>query len=209
MQTTPCLEDYCELLGIHYGDGNITYTDKYTISYSCHIKEEQYIQYIEKLFYQLFQKKLSRYTQPHIHHVKLFCVSKKIGEDLHKTGEAPIGRKANLSIPSLVMVNERTQKRFLRGLFDTDGCYTVQRDKSYLYPLIKFTTKHQFFAEQVKTLLENLFINSYICTKKWVSPTTGLKLGYDVVIRNKESRKRFFKEINPQNKIKWEKTFEN
>jgi len=59
-----------------------------------------------------------------------------------------------------------SEGEFLRGLFDTDGCVTHQKDKGYFYILIKISTKHKIFADDIKKSLDSLNIHSFICKNK-------------------------------------------
>lgn len=72
----------------------------------------------------------------------------------------------------------------MRGLFDTDGCITAQKDGKYCYPLVKICTKNQAFAKEIVTILAFLGIPAFICRKiNMKNPA------YDIVVRNKNVQK--------------------
>ena len=63
----------------------------------------------------------------------------------------PIGKKYNkLNIPDFILDKDKYFFQFLRGFFDTDGCFVLSKqhkDKPY-YPRIEMTSKSKKFLEQ-------------------------------------------------------------
>jgi intein/homing endonuclease len=120
----------------------------------------------------------------------LYCYSKVLCEFFNKELKVPYSPKKKLTIPDYILENELYLRRFLRGLFDTDGCTTISRTKGYSYRLIKISNISLDFAKEINLAYSFLGIRSYICNK---NP------GYDITIRRKESFKRFMELIEPKN----------
>lgn len=185
--------DLAEIIGIHFGDGsmqNYNYTHK--IDYTSNIAEIQYIQHIGKLFKKVFNVNLQQYSDIKKNATVLYFNSKAICNFFNKKLQIPYSPKNNLQIPKIL--NKKEYKiAFLRGIFDTDGCITVQRQGKYRYTLIKICTKLKNLAQSIQHLLNQLDIPAFICTKNG----RGF-LVYDVVIRNKNTIK-FFELIGSNN----------
>lgn len=189
-------EQLAEYLGIHYGDGNLSLPNNhtYSISVCLNLKEKQYALYVRKLYLQLFNKLMHYSENEKKNSITLRTHQKVTWSYLHQLG-APIGKKEHLVIPKIVKKEEKYLSAFLRGLFDTDGCITIQRDKGYKYPLIKISMKSKIFANEVQQAYTKLGIKSYICTKSGRNHT-----GYDVTIRRRESLQKFSKVIGSRKK---------
>ena len=71
----------------------------------------------------------------------------------------------------------------------------IQRDGKYQYHIIKIKTASKNFAEDLRSALLSLNMKAYICTSR-----TKKNPAYDVVVRNKDSFRKFMEEIKPQNK---------
>lgn len=190
-------EDLAEYLGIHFGDGNLSIPTNYDyrICICLNLKEKTYADHVQKLFRQLFNKEMRYSEDKKRHAIYLKAYHKKTWEHIHSLG-APIGRKDQLHIPETLQEKEHLAA-FLRGLFDTDGCTTIQRDKGYTYHHIKISMKSRAFAEEVKEALSSLSITAYICKKSNKKDT-----GFDVTIRRKESF-RTFMEVVGSRKREW------
>ncbi len=184
-------EALAEYLGIHFGDGHLSLpvNASYRLTVSLNLRDKKYAEYVSGLYLQLFEKRMHYAEYPDKHLIILRTYQKSAWQLLHRLG-APIGRKLHLRIPLGVKKDDRLLASFLRGLFDTDGCTVIQKDKGYSYPQIRITMKDKGFAEDVQEGFGKLGLKSYICRKKGKNYD-----GYDVTIRNKESYKRFFKTI--------------
>ena len=64
----------------------------------------------------------------------------------------------------------------------------------YQYKLIKISNTSNVFVKELKSAFESLDIKSYICRK-----ISRNKIGYEVVIRKKDSFNKFMKIIKPKN----------
>ena len=200
-------EELAELTGIHFGDGSLYLDNKYNynLTYSCNLAEDaEFIEYVNYLFNKLFDIRLHILIQKRRNCIALRIRSKNLFFFFNQVLKIPIGRKTNLSIPYWIKSDKIFLAAFLRGLFDTDGCITIQKFSKYQYILVKISTKHHDFAKQVKDSLAILDIPSFV-TKKDTSVNNKIFVGYDVVVRNKNIAK-FFEVVgskNPRNLRKY------
>jgi len=172
-----------ELIGIHLGDGSLCKDKKnnYTILYCGNLKKDkEYMDYINNLLLNLFNVKFKILINSNSNSIVLRLRSKNLFYYYKNYLNIEDGLKKDLSIPSYIKNNDKFLKVFLRGLFDTDGCVTLQKYGKYKYLLIKICTKHQNFAKEIHSSLNILGIPSFITKKE----SNGF-YGYDVVIRNK------------------------
>jgi hypothetical protein len=131
-------EELAEIVGIMFGDGCI-YKDrlgKYQVSVSFNKKEQDYLLYVKKLFSSFFVYK--------------FCISEQKNEFLLRNTSVYVGSyliKSGLSfgnkiknkivIPDWIFRKRIYALRFLRGIFDTDGC-VYKKYGSYCQIQFKF-----------------------------------------------------------------------
>jgi len=186
-----------EFLGIHYGDGCLRCDSKksdYCFTYSGDSRfDTKYMARIDQLFKELFGIYLK-------HEIFANCYtlrgrSKTIFNFLSIFLQCPIGPKKDLRLPLSILSKNSHLAAFLRGLFDTDGCVTLQKDKGYNYILIKYSMKSYVFAQDIHEGLKKFNISSYICRGNV----------HQVVIRKNSSVKNFFKYIEPKNERKLKK----
>ena len=193
-------EYLAELVGIHLGDGSLSLDNQYdyTVSYAGNLqKDEVFMNYINSLYFKLFNVKFNILLNHNTNSIELRLRSKLLYNFLSKILKIPSGKKNNLRIPDYIKNNKIYLTSFLRGLFDTDGCVTLQKDGKYNYLLAKISTKHKIFAYEISSSLKFLKIPSFVTTK---SNKLNNKIfeGYDIVIRNKNV-KSFFEIIGSKN----------
>lgn len=194
--------ELAELIGIHFGDGSMhkNYRYTYRLTYTSNISEKQYSEHINTLFKKIFNVSFRSKTDTNKNCIVLHFISKALCEFFNKILRIPYGSKSDLLIPVDILNKKEYLIAFVRGLFDTDGCITLQRQGKYEYVLIKICTKHKKLAKDLVEILKSLEIPSFVCTKFW-----GQNRGFDVVIRNKNAIK-FFEIIgssNSKNIKKW------
>jgi hypothetical protein len=182
-------EELAEIVGIHFGDGYMKIRPRrtYILTYALNSDDTDYIHHVSGLFHDVFGITLTRRQIQGKRCVEIYCCSRMLCEYFHHVLEVPYSPKNNLTIPSFIRNDPRWQSAFLRGLFDTDGCYTVSVTGPYRYELTKITMKSESFAIEVCNLLSSMGIKSYICNKG----------SFDVVIRRRESSQRFQDLIRP------------
>jgi intein/homing endonuclease len=198
-------KELAELVGIHFGDGCMNISNfTYRVYYSFNMRDKEYLLYVKDLFYRLFDVKMSREEIFHKNTTSLYLHSKTLCSFFGTVLGISYGPKKELLIPDYIKSNDEYLRCFLKGLFDTDGCITIQRMGKYSYTLVKISTKHCNFAKDIKNSLILLGIPSFI-TKKIGERNDKILVGYEVVVRNKSVVK-FFEIIgsnNPRNLRKY------
>jgi len=159
-----------EFLGIMIGDGHLgeypgvgKYGTKFVRRYihiSANAKEIEYIDYIGKLFLQLFNVKLKMRIDTKPGAVALQANSKGILEYLNIIGEIPVNRKTEyLEIPIIIKKSSLNMKyAFLRGLADTDFSMSFRNrpGKGHIYPVIKATFKSKMLIRNLEKLFSEM-----------------------------------------------------
>jgi len=190
-------KELAELIGIHFGDGSL-YKDlnhNYTLSYAGNLKKDRdYMNYIDFLFYNLFNTHLHTKIYIKQNSIELRLRSKQLFYFYKQCLKLCDGPKKNLSIPDYIICNKIFLRYFLRGLFDTDGCVVLQRSGKYSYLLIKISTKHHNFAKEIVCGLSMLGIHSFLLRKIGRGYAS-----YEAVIRN-DHVDTFFKHVGSKNR---------
>lgn len=206
-----------EFYGAMFGDGCLSQTKprknngpKYYIYFCGHkYNDRDYLRYIQKIMKLILKKdaKIKERKEAKTAYIK-FC-NKKIFLVLKKEG-MPVGKKYDqLKIPKWVRTKKTYVKKFIRGLFDTDGCFYLSKQHKRIkyYPRIEITSKSKEFLSEVKRELERLLITSSLSYKG--------NNAYRLEISGKERIQKWMKEIGSSNnkhlkKIKaWKKRTKN
>jgi len=194
---TKMSEEMAELIGAHFGDGCLCLAKNhtYSIAYCGNlIKDKEYFDYLLKLILRNYNLRFKKSICSKKSSLVIRTYSKKLFYFYKLCLQIPSGAKNNLKIPNYIKKNKIYLKFFLRGLFDTDGCVTLQRYGKYEYTLVKICTKCKSFAEEIKKSLNFLGIPSFITIKR-----NWNKEYYDIVIRHNNAKK-FFEIIGSSNK---------
>ena len=190
--------DFAELIGIHFGDGNIHVKESsYRLSYCFNINEKDLIKNTKSLFAKLFEIELKE-VQVRNGAILLACHSKPLCYFLKDNFNIPFGKKNNLRIPVNIRSNKEFIKNFLKGLHWTDGSNFIKTDKiKYSYPIVKITTKCKNFAYDIQKELLELGFRATLSEKKGANYH-----GYDVVLHGKKQYKKWVDEISNKKLIK-------
>ena len=208
--------DMAEILGIHVGDGCISVTDRYSEYYlGGDLKEEK--EYHDNWVAPLFNKKVMLpvckkevvYKEhPKVGVYGFYIFNKRIVDFFGKLGINP-GSKINIRIPSAIVDNDYLSKRFLRGLFDTDG--SIYFDKNYSAkkpkndkPKIKLGTVSKGLSQDVFKVLKNLGMNPF--SRKPYQGKRNKNKVYNIVLYRKDDIQYFIDKIgfrNPKHVTKW------
>jgi len=208
--------DMAELLGIHIGDGCISRNPRYSEYYlGGDITEEK--EYHDKWVSVLFNRKVMiplygkniRYKEhPKVGIYGFHIFDDKIVNFFNKLG-IKSGTKINIEIPKQIMERTQLSKRFLRGLFDTDG--TIYFDKNRTaknpinnVPVIKLGTVSKILAYQVLAMLSKLGLNPRM--KKPYQGKRDKNKVYTVLIYRRADIDFFIRKIgfkNPKHYTKW------
>jgi len=193
--------ELAELIGIHFGDGSMsqTHNNKYRLTYTCNSLEKQYAKHIANLFKQLFDVSIKIKENKKKNCVDMYFYSKTLCAFFNTRLGIPYSPKTDLRIPEIVLSNNNYLAAFIRGLFDTDGCITIQKSGKYSYYLLKISTKHKTLADDISKALNILEIPAFISTKSHKT-----SVGFDVTVRNKNVTK-FFKIVGSNNHKKRKK----
>lgn len=153
--------DLAELMGIHIGDGCISVNKRYSEYYlgGDLIEEKEYHDswvgplFNKKILIPFFNKKVNYKEHPKVGIYGFHIFDKKLVKFFNDLG-IKSGPKLNVSIPLKILVDKELLRRFIRGLFDTDG--NLYFDKNYSakekknnHPIIKLGTVSRVLAKDV------------------------------------------------------------
>lgn len=173
IQMTPELAEIC---GIHAGDGYLRkrQINKTELDISGALEEKEYYDnHVIPLFNKFFNLRLKgRFFSRGTYGFVIWNI--KVGPLIHELG-FPYGEKSSIvNIPNIILEsrNKLFYSRFLRGLFDTDGCLIFQKKygKNYClfkrrynhYPIIILSTVSKRLSEEVNQILGELKIEHFI-----------------------------------------------
>ena len=146
-------KELAEFYGTVLGDGcmeKFQRTDKITISFNR--KEQDHLQYIFRIIFSLFNKEPKIRVRKDSECDDIYLYQKNISSRL----EFPYGNKLcnNLVIPQWIKNNKLYLKHCLKGLFETDGDWFI--DKKYNTNVIKFTNHSTSLLNDLYSVLINL-----------------------------------------------------
>lgn len=183
-------ESLAELLGVLAGDGHLS---KYQVTVTTNSETDHaHARFIQKTFHKIFGITPSIKPRPGARALTVCLSSKAACDLLYKLG-MPYGHKIKniRGIPDWIQDNSRYRIAFIRGLFDTDGCFYIDehviKGKLYKNPGMNFRNYSLpllFFFESVLTGLD-------------LSPTTTSK--YSVVLRKEKNIVKYFCEVGSSN----------
>ena len=208
--------DMAEILGIHIGDGCISCNNRYKEYYlGGDLKEEKdyHDNWVAPLFNKkvmtpLYSKLVNYKEHPKVGIYGFHIFDTKIVNFFESLG-IKSGSKINIEIPGYIIKDRKLLKRFLRGLFDTDGniYFDVNRTaKNRLNnrPIISLGTVSKKLVEQVFNSLISLGYHPRM--KKPYKGKKDKNIVYRVLIYRVNDVKKFIKEIefkNPKHITKW------
>ena len=149
-------EEWAELVGITLGDGNIfrfPRTERLIIA--CNSKDNKYICHIANLVQKVLKKKpqIKKCKNTNCIHIKLYQCH------LNKRLQMPSGDKIKnkVAIPEEIGMNRNLLIRCLKGLFETDGSFTI--DKKNYTRVIEFKNMSRPLLNDVYSGLKGLDYN--------------------------------------------------
>ena len=209
--------ELAELLGIHIGDGCISENERYSEYYlggDLTDEKEYHDNWVAPLFNKkimqpLFGKEVEYKEHPKVGVYGFYIFNKKLVNFFKKFG-INAGSKIGISIPEKIRNNKTFLKRFLRGLFDTDG--TIYFDKNYSsktpinnHPMIKLGTVSKILADQVFDSLKELGFKPRM--RKPYKGKRDKNTVYAVLLYKKRDIEFFINTIefkNPKHYTKWQ-----
>ncbi len=204
-------EELAEFIGILMGDGFMNYYEKrreFVIDIAGNkLKDRDYLEnFVSSLVKELFNLTPSFIIKKNQNSINLRIRSKSIFYFLKQSG-FPVGRKGEVFPPQWIIKKDLLFRRFIRGIFDTDGYLCIKNKEGKKYPVIGLVSKSISLLEPIKCFLESLNITSYLGShssnnnprykKEWIV--------YKLQISGNKNVNLFFKEIgsnNQRNKLK-------
>lgn len=175
-------ETLSEIIGALAGDGHLN-AKNFEVSVNCSILDKAYINYLKELFEKLFPNLLFKINSQH-NKIKLRTYSISLANYLHEEYRLPLGRKMNkLHIPRQIIENPIFLKKYLRGLFDTDGSIYFRRNHE---PVVEVISRDKTYLNEVKNCLLSL---GFKCGSS----------GKNLYIYQKKMIHKFFKDIGSSN----------
>lgn len=174
-------KNLAEIIGIINGDGHIS-KNKKEICVVGSILEADYYNYMKNLFEKKFGLNFTLKKKDTTHRLRVY--SKNLIKFLIKEYNLPSGNKMNkLKIPNQILKNKILLKSYIKGLYDTDGCFHVRRGKD---PMLVITSADSRYLVQIKKGL------------MWLDFKVSRGDQRIFIYRRRDVHK-FFKEIKPAN----------
>ncbi|MBM3234256.1 hypothetical protein FJZ19_04150 [Candidatus Pacearchaeota archaeon] len=213
IQITP---EVAEICGIHSGDGYLRGGDKrWEFDISGNVEEKDYYDFhVKPLFEKAFGIKVDCRHFPCRNTYGFVIRDKEIIKFIHELG-FPYGNKSTtIRIPDEILNsrNIEIKRKFLRGLFDTDGCvHFKKRDQKekynnfkkthHYYPTISFVTVSKKLNEDLVKLLMELGFENF-GNYQYISKKPNESKRYQLVIYGVDYLNKFFEEIGSENPVK-------
>ena len=199
-------EDLAEIVGAFIGDGSLSSSHGYKIYiYGNLSKDMDYLNYLSNLFKRVFNLRPSLYFSVERNCAYIQMYSKKIITELfNERFKFPLGKKIEVNIPQEIQENSSLLLACIRGIFDTDGCVSLQKWDKYEYPFISISTTSRSLAITLKNYLATLSLKPYICIYKPHCKRNKL-IAYAIRIKGKEQLKIWMNtigSINQRNIVK-------
>jgi len=194
---------FLEFYGILLGDGwisNFKSKNKkvWIIGISSNLNlDKEFTDYYRDLVFKLFNRK-GTIRIKRDHNVSEFIFWHKfLLKYLNKKLRFPIGKKENIQLPTKIRgLPFHKLKYVIRGLFDTDGSFYLEKDKKGInsYPIISFHMGYPKMVKQIYEILKN----------------KGFKVSHDkknniLKIKGREQLKKWMNEIGSSNNYKLNK----
>ncbi|MFH1056898.1 MAG: LAGLIDADG family homing endonuclease [Candidatus Micrarchaeota archaeon] len=173
-------EEYAEFIGIYVGDGSVD-ARKRKHSYEFKIvgnpKDEiEYYSFVSLLASKITGRSITPKALDCGRSIGIRFCSKILFESLNEISGTQTPQSLKRQIPKEILRNKRLAMAFLRGLFDTDGGFTIKRKhkKEAYYPVVNFSQANGRIVIQVARLLKELGINASTCLNRgYVDTRTG------------------------------------
>lgn len=140
--------DLAELIGVILGDGHIeSFPRSESLTLACPTKNKGFIKRYKNLIQKFFEKNsYEKKVGPNGGCTRLRIYQKNISKRLN----IPTGArgKVNFQIPAWVLQNRKYLERYLRGLYEAEGCFCVHKP----------TGTYKFlFSNRNESLRQNVF----------------------------------------------------
>jgi len=146
-------KNLAELIGMVLGDGNL-YRHERTeqLRIVCNSNDNGFVQHIVNLIKKIFSKNPTVFKRKRQNAINITLYQCKISERL----DLPAGDKIknNVGVPLWIKANKKFSIYCLKGLFETDGCFVV--DKDNYTQIIEFKNNCRRLREDVYSMLSKL-----------------------------------------------------
>ncbi len=197
-------KELAEEVGWHVGDGSMNYYNnkgKLRGIYQLrgHIEDDKphYVERVKPIFKLLYDIDISLRKMPstrvfgfQIWNDDLIRFKQKLG--------LPLGKKFDISIPSLFFENKDLKISIIRGLFDTDGGIYLEKKNKKLYPRMEMRTISIKLSEQLLQILSEL---GFRVTRhsELFNKDAKRQRAYVISIRGVKMFHKFIENIRPKN----------
>lgn len=209
-------EELAELMGIHMGDGCLSKTKRYYMHYlGGDLKEEK--EYHDAWVLPLMNiclpkslfEKIKYKEYPSVGVYGAYTFNKELFDFFVENG-ATIGSKKEQKIPDWIKQDERLLKRFIRGIFDTDGNIYFDKNRNCKNPInnvpvIKLGSCSKGIIQELFDELKNLKFHPRL--KKPYKGKKDKNPVHTILLYRREDVRRYISEIgfkNPKHSSKWE-----
>ena len=196
-------EELAEFFGILLGDGNLNKSSNCITIVGSLEEVDYYNSYVIPIIRSLFEVKPKLRYRRDRNAIYIDFNSKRVMDYLTNSIGLVRGSKVNAHVPSLIKNDISLILPFLRGLFDTDGCFKFSKQTSQknYYPRIQFCFSDTPFAHEVKGLLEEVGFNFGM----WKDPRFNGLLVYQISgSDNLEKWMKIIGSSNPVQKTKYQ-----
>jgi len=157
----PKSEKLAELFGILTGDGHLIENGRiHRFGITLNLKDDIfYATYVTNLIRELFNLRATIQIREEQGRLDILVHSKAIINFILSLGFPNGTKKDKLNIPTWILKNKNFTKRFLRGIFDTDGSLFFAKRGTYKcneYPVIEIKIYDEIFMNQVEDALKSL-----------------------------------------------------
>jgi len=210
-------EDLAELLGIHIGDGCISENKRYSEYYlgGDLVEEREYHDnwvgplFNKKIMNPLFNKNVNYKEHPKVGVYAFHIFDKKLVNFFKDFGIVS-GSKINSGIPKKILSDKKLLKRFIRGLFDTDGSIFFQKNYSiniskHIFPKIQLGSVSEKLVKDVYNSL--ILLGMHPMMKKPHKGKKDKNMVFRVIIYRKNDIQFYIDKIgfkNPKHSSKWQ-----
>ncbi len=199
-------EDLSEEIGLHLGDGSMNFYKNKGVLKGCyqlrgHISEDKshYDTRIKGLYQKLYGLNLKMKRMPSTGVYGFQIWSDGIVNFKSKVLGLPLGNKLYSRIPSFISKKESMNISFIRGFFDTDGCFNVERrrDRKKVNPRICISNTSMFVLNEISKILNLLDIKNSLYRYK--RPEKNWNDLYHLSVKGDLMVSKWFRIIQPNN----------
>ena len=158
-------EETAEFIGIFIGDGSLNIREckhSYEFKFTGNpLDEVPYYCHVSKLASNILSRSIKTKVLDCGRSVGLYFCSKRFAGYLATLGISGGPKAERITMPTAIMENKLWAIACLRGIFDTDGCFTLKKNGKY--PVITFGMKNRALFLQMGGVLRQIGIRYCVC----------------------------------------------